>query len=66
MYFESFMELMLMEGHGAYVWSVYSFATLVCVFLIAAPLLKKRRIAVELRGQIRREEGAAKQASGLE
>jgi heme exporter protein D len=55
MYFESFRELALMDGHGIFVWSVYIFATLVCVALIVGPLLKSRRIAVEVHGQIRRE-----------
>lgn len=67
MYFESFRELMLMDGHGAYVWSVYVFAVLICLTLIVSPLLKKRSITQALRGQIRREKGAANQKSpGLE
>ena len=43
-----------MNGHGAYVWSVYLVALVVVVFLLVGPLLRSRRIMRERRGQLRR------------
>mgnify|MGYP006100772835 CR=1 FL=1 len=56
MYFENFTELIAMEGHGTYVWTVYILATLVCAALIVGLRLKKRRLVNDLDSQLRREE----------
>jgi heme exporter protein D len=43
MYFESFPELLHMDGHGAYVWSAYLVTVAMILLLIRLPLLRKRR-----------------------
>jgi len=54
--FESIGAALSMNGHGAYVWSVYLIAVLVIVFLLLGPVVRARRISLERRGQIRREQ----------
>lgn len=67
MYFQSVAELMAMDGHGVYVWSVYILAVLVLSVLVVVPLQRKRRIADQLRGQIRREfDGGSHSSPDLE
>ena len=55
MYFENFAALIVMEGHGPYVWSAYAITTVVLVSLIINPMLKKRRFIIQQRMQHRRE-----------
>ena len=69
MFFESVAELLVMDGHGIYVWSVYFLSVVVLAALLIAPLLRTRGIASELRGQIRRElavDPASQSDSGME
>ncbi len=58
MQFDSLAAALAMEGHGGYVWTVYVVATLVVLFLLLGPVLRSRRIAVERRWQLRREQAA--------
>jgi heme exporter protein D len=58
MQFETLGAALDMNGHGGYVWSVYLIALLIVVFLIVGPVLRSRRIKLERRGQLRREEAA--------
>ncbi len=57
MYFETIDALIAMDGHGPYVWSAYAIALVVLSGLIIAPLRKKRQLLVELRMQLRRQQG---------
>ena len=59
MYFESFSELIAMNGHGAYVWSAYAITALVLVQLFFWPRRGQRRLLGELRQEARRREGAS-------
>ncbi len=43
MYFQSFYEILFMDGHGVYVWSAYLFSLLVIVIMIWAPQASLRR-----------------------
>ena len=56
MVFESFAELMAMDGHGPYVWAAYGITLVTLVALVVQPLAAKRRQVRELRGFIRRTE----------
>ena len=56
MVFESFAELMAMDGHGPYVWAAYAITLVTLVALVVQPLAAKRRQVRELRGFIRRTE----------
>jgi heme exporter protein D len=58
MQFDSLAAALAMEGHGAYVWSVYLIAVLVVTFLLLGPVLRSRRILLERRGDLRREQAA--------
>ena len=56
MQFDSIAAALSMNGHGAYVWSVYLIAVLVIVFLLFSPVVRARRFMLERRGQLRREQ----------
>ncbi len=56
MFFESFSQLLAMEGHGPYVWSAYAITLVTLIALVAQPLAAKRRQLRELRGFLRRTE----------
>ena len=54
MYFESLAAALVMDGHGAYVWSAYGITLAVISLLIVLPMFRKRRLLRELRGEYRR------------
>lgn len=56
MFFESFAELLAMDGHGPYVWSAYAITLATLIVLVMQPLAAKRRQLRELRGFLRRTE----------
>jgi heme exporter protein D len=56
MYFESFAELLAMDGHGAYVWSAYLLTIVVLAQLFIWPRLSRKRLLRELRLEERRNE----------
>ena len=56
MYFESFAAALAMDGHGPYVWAAYSITLTVVALLVLRPLVRKRRLMIELRGEYRREQ----------
>jgi heme exporter protein D len=58
MQFDSLAAALEMGGHGGYVWSVYLLAVLVVMFLLLGPVLRSRRIILERRGLLRREQTA--------
>lgn len=59
MYFESFTQFVLMDGHGAFVWSAYAVCLVVTIVCIVQPL---RRYRTEL-DRIASSERAAQGAS---
>ena len=65
MQFESWAAALAMDGHGAYVWSVYLAALLVVVFLLLGPVLRSRRIMLERRGQLRRAQASQEREAQL-
>lgn len=58
MYFESLQALLVMDGHGGFVWSAYAVTCLVVAWLLAAPTLRRKRLLRELRGAHSRSAGA--------
>lgn len=58
MQFDSVSALMMMEGHGVFVWSVYGLAFVVLILLAINPLLKKRQFFIEQSMRLRREQQA--------
>lgn len=48
--FPDFQSFMWMDGHGPYVWGSYGATFLALVFLIAEPMLQRRRLIKRLRG----------------
>ena len=55
MYFDSLGALLVMDGHGPYVWAAYGITLLVLALVLAAPGRRQRRLLREVRGQLRRE-----------
>ena len=56
MHFESLSAALAMEGHGPYVWAVVLVAVLVVMYLLLAPILRSKRIILEQRGVLRRQQ----------
>lgn len=56
MYFENFTALLMMDGHGPYVWAAYALTTVVLVGLVVSPLLRKRQVLAQLRKVLQREQ----------
>jgi heme exporter protein D len=55
MYFDSLDALFYMNGHGAYVWSVYAIASAIIAALALGPLRKRRRFVREETRRMQRE-----------
>jgi heme exporter protein D len=47
MQFDSFTALMLMDGHGVFVWAVYAITLVVFLLLSLAPIRRDRRFFIE-------------------
>lgn len=43
-YFQSFGELIAMDGHGFYVWSAYLISAALIVYALVSPIFKSREI----------------------
>ncbi|KAA0874766.1 heme exporter protein CcmD [Nitrincola tapanii] len=56
MSFNTFAEFLAMGGHGLYVWSCYGLGLVVLLWLIATPMLQRRRLLSDLSRRLRREE----------
>ena len=66
MYFSSLTELIYMDGHGLYVWSVYAVAALILGALCIAPVLARRRFIRDEAQRLRRgQAGRAKPRAEL-
>ncbi|MFT4874377.1 heme exporter protein CcmD [Congregibacter sp.] len=63
MYFDSFAAALAMDGHGPYVWSAYALTLVVIALLILLPIVRKRRLLRELRGEHRRNRQAESRSS---
>ena len=54
--FDSLGAALAMEGHGPYVWAVVVVAVVIVLYLLLAPVLRSKRIILEQRGVLRREQ----------
>ena len=64
MYFDSLAAALAMDGHGAYVWTVVLISFLVVLQLLVVPVLRSRRLIIEQRGALRREQREVSNAPG--
>lgn len=53
--FESFMEFMLMNGHGSYVWASYLITFIALLVLVLVPYRRQRQLLIRLKRQQRIE-----------
>lgn len=66
MYFDSVAAAIAMDGHGGFVWSAYALTALVLLVLVLAPWRRRRRLLLQLRGQLRREQAVPHRGSQTE
>lgn len=59
MYFESFSDLIAMDGHGGYVWFCYGIAFFVIATLFWQPLAKKKQFIKQQAAVLRRQQAQA-------
>ena len=55
MAFDNFADFIAMGKHGAFVWSAYGISALVIIANIAAPILRKRALRIDIQRKIKRE-----------
>ena len=58
MYFDSLSALLVMEGHGVFVWSAYAISIAVVIALLLAPGRRQRRLLRGLAAELRRQQGS--------
>ena len=58
MYFDSFQSVLLMDGHGAYVWAAYLVTLLVIVTVLSIPVRQRKRFLLQLAADARRSQAA--------
>ena len=56
MYFENFTAALVMDGHGAFVWTAYGIAVVAISLILISPKLKERKILRQIAGEIRRQQ----------
>jgi heme exporter protein D len=59
MYFESLQALLLMDGHGVYVWSAYAVTLVVIAAVLIIPQRRRKRLLQQLSVEQRRARDAA-------
>lgn len=55
MYFDSLLDLFLMNGHGAYVWSAYAIGFIVLAALVIQPLSRHAQLRKNILRQLDEE-----------
>lgn len=58
MYFDSLQSILVMEGHGVYVWAAYAVTVLVVIAALAIPVRRQKRLLGQLAAEARRARGA--------
>lgn len=56
MYFDNVQALLVMEGHGAYVWPAYLITVAIIMMLLIAPMRRRSRLLQRLAAEGRRSE----------
>ena len=57
MYFDNLNAVLVMEGHGGYVWLAYAVTLSVLAILLVAPMRRRRRQLRQLAMDLRRARG---------
>ena len=57
MYFDSLNAILVMEGHGVYVWAAYAVTLLVIAVVLVMPVRRRKRLLAEMAAQQRRVQG---------
>jgi heme exporter protein D len=57
MYFDSLQALLVMDGHGAYVWVAYAVTLLVIVAVLVVPVRRRKHFLAQLGAEYRRGHG---------
>jgi heme exporter protein D len=58
MYFDSLQALLTMDGHGGYVWAAYLIAAAVILGILVTPIRRRKRILMQLAGELKRSQGS--------
>jgi heme exporter protein D len=58
MYFDSLQTLLIMDGHGVYVWTAYLVTITVLVAALLAPRHRRKRFLQQLAAELKRTKGA--------
>tara|TARA_R110002072_G_scaffold111642_1_gene239832 strand:- start:891 stop:1094 length:204 start_codon:yes stop_codon:yes gene_type:complete len=58
MYFDSFQALLMMNGHGIYVWPAYLITIVVIMAVLIAPVRRRNRLLEQIAAELRRTESA--------
>jgi heme exporter protein D len=63
MYFDSLHALLVMEGHGTYVWIAYFVSLAVIVMALVVPVRRHKRLLRQLAVELKRVQGAPRTSS---
>ena len=66
MYFDTWQALRAMDGHGPYVWSAYAITLVVLLWLLLAPLHRRRRLMADIHAQERRRAASPDFKTGVD
>jgi heme exporter protein D len=58
MYFDSLQALLLMDGHGPYVWAAYGITCVVLLSMLLLPRRRARQKMQQLTGELKRQQSA--------
>jgi heme exporter protein D len=64
MYFDSLQSLLIMDGHGVYVWTAYLVTIMVLVAALLAPLHRRKRFLQQLAAELKRAKGTPDAQTG--
>ena len=57
MYFDSLHSLLIMDGHGVYVWTAYLVTIVLIAAVLLAPLRRRKRLLLQLAAELKRARG---------
>lgn len=60
MYFDSFADVLHMDGHGGYVWAAYGITLAVIVLMLVLPRRRAKQQLRQMAGELRRQQGTQK------
>ncbi len=60
MYFDSFADVLHMDGHGGYVWAAYGITLAVIVLMLVLPRRRAKQQLRQVAGELRRQQATQK------